>query len=228
MTTQSKQSRILKIVKSEDSPALASKVPSKAKKQQTEQTPKNSPIHQPEDSKPPANDLPKIKKVLPDIPLRIQKEPTKKILPRTPRRIQEEPVDSEAGITIVVKTQKTMPQIDCNDIKIQNILATHKKILTANLQPEVLTLSGTLADNVISVDKIPQIFEGQAKRLVSKITEFLIVNPQLIAPTWEVLTDNKLTIAQKTKIIRGLGWTEDLIPSKGFRSLYILGRLLAN
>lgn len=227
MTPQTKQSRILKIVKSEDAPAPVSETPNKISKQKVNRVPKALPITQKKDDKAHTDNVLKATKILITIPPEVQEKPIKRILPHTPRRIQDEPVNGYAGIMIVAGAKKNPATIDCNSKKMQNILITQKEILTANLPPEILTFLGTLAENVISADHTPVIFEGRAKRMVSKMAEFLVLNPESIAPTWQILTNNELTIWQKAIAIRQLGWTETLIIKRGFRSLYILGRLLA-
>lgn len=114
-----------------------------------------------------------------------------------------------------------------------------KKIFKS-LAPETLdwisdrmkTCTGRVADN-LAVDKYPLFIKDELiASFCEDLTTLLLANPSIVIPTWNVLTDNTLTIIAKLHKLYEIGWTAEVIPEcrKGinahFLKIYLLGQLL--
>jgi hypothetical protein len=109
-----------------------------------------------------------------------------------------------------------------------------------SLSPETLdwisdrmkTCTGRVADN-LAVNKCPLFIKDELIASFCKdLTKLLLANPSIVIPTWNVLTDNTLTIIAKLHKLYEIGWTAEVIPEcrKGinahFLKIYLLGQLL--
>lgn len=124
-------------------------------------------------------------------------------------------------------------------VKKYNYQRRSQKIFKS-LSPETLdwiadqmkTCTGRVADN-LAVDKCPLFIKDELiASFCEDLTTLLLANPSIVIPTWNVLTDNTLTIIAKLHKLYEIGWTAEVIPEcrKGinahFLKIYLLGQLL--
>ncbi|WP_146138122.1 hypothetical protein [Chamaesiphon polymorphus] len=114
-----------------------------------------------------------------------------------------------------------------------------KKIFKS-LSPETLdwisermkTCTGRVSNN-LAIDKCPLFIKDELiASFCEDLIKHLVANPSIVMPTWNVLTDNTLTIIAKLHKLYEVGWTAEVIPEcrKGinahFLKIYLLGQLL--
>lgn len=142
----------------------------------------------------------------------------KKILPPHPKRTPEE------AYYLATKYKY--------QIQIQRIFKLLSPETLDWIADRMKTCTGTVADN-LAVNKSPLFIKDElAASLCQDLTKLLLANPSIVIPTWNVLTDNTLTIIAKLHKLYEIGWTAEVIPEcrKGinahFLKIYLLGQLL--
>ncbi|WP_373546279.1 hypothetical protein [Chamaesiphon sp.] len=97
---------------------------------------------------------------------------------------------------------------------------------------QMKTCTGRVADN-LAVYKCRLFMPSKLIAIFCEdLIKVLFANPSIVIPTWNVLTDNTLTIRAKHQKLSEIGWTVEAIPEcrKGTRpnfiKIYLLGQLL--
>lgn len=142
----------------------------------------------------------------------------KKIIPPHPARTPEEAYKIVKNHAYKRKIQRI---IRCVPVQMLDLVCERMRDCT-----------GRVANNLV-VDKCHLIIGDNLISIFYKDLEKLLsVNPSIIVPTWNVLTDNTTTIREKLKKLYEIGWTADVIPEsrKGneshFMKIYLLAQLL--
>lgn len=126
----------------------------------------------------------------------------KKVLPPIPERT---PQEWKAAVVAYNKSQKEF--IDS---------------LPKRIPPGV----GKVADN-LAKDRLTFFPARKSKSMSSALIERLLLDPSIVAPTWDVLIDNDLPVSLKIRQLRVIGWEAEIMPGKrGFICIYILARIL--
>ena len=143
-------------------------------------------------------------------------------------------IEQKIASTPTRKKKRVLPQLR-GRIELKAIVRSGKQRLALNLAPELLSLTGSLATN-IAQGVIPEnqcdsesciyMHYYYAKNKSEQFTDFLIENPLIILPTWQVLTDNNLSVTLKIEQLWELGWTARSITRQGLRRMYVLSHLL--
>ena len=102
----------------------------------------------------------------------------------------------------------------------------HKESLNSLAQC-MPVLVGTVADNLTQEGR-PKLYPCQVNLVLNNIIQKLLSDPSIIVPTWEVLIDNNLSISNKSRQLKAIGWELEIIPFKGFREMCLLAQILTN
>ena len=109
----------------------------------------------------------------------------------------------------------------------QFAISNYERELRSSLPQRIPAVAGTVADN-ITEKGYAILYPRQVRRMSKSIIERLLSDPAIIAPTWEVLIDNALSIGEKARQLQAIGWELEIIPVKGFREMCLLARILRN
>jgi hypothetical protein len=109
----------------------------------------------------------------------------------------------------------------------QFAISNYEQELKSSLPQRIPAVAGTVADN-ITEKGYEILYPRQVRRISKSIIERLLSDPSIIAPTWEVLIDNALSIMEKSRQLQAIGWELEIIPVKGFREMCLLARILRN
>ena len=103
----------------------------------------------------------------------------------------------------------------------------HNRESLNSLAQSMPVLVGTVADNLTQKGR-PELYPCQVNRVSRNIIQKLLSDPSIVVPTWEVLIDNNLSISNKSRQLKAIGWELEVIPFKGFREMCLLAQILTN
>lgn len=214
MAEKTKKTSILKVIKAEEFPvepepkATVEKsqkkqvTAEKKKSKKTTTAPKKEQLPEQSEPTPPCDLQPEQPVEHLETSNQQSNDGVKKVLPPIPERT---PQEWKAAFTAYNKSQKEF------------INSLPKRI-----PPAV----GKVADN-LAKDRLTFFIGKKFKPMSSALIERLLLDPSLVAPTWDVLTDNDLPVSLKIRQLRVIGWEAEIMPGKrGFINTYILARIL--
>ena len=214
MAEKTKKTSILKFIKAEEFPvepepkASVEKSPKKqatAEKKKSKKTttaPKKEQLPEQIEQTPPCDLQPEQPVEHLETSNQQSNDGVKKVLPPIPERT---PQEWKAAFTAYNKSQKEF--IDS---------------LPKRIPPGV----GKVADN-LAKDRLTFFPARKSKSMSSALIERLLLDPSIVAPTWDVLIDNDLPVSLKIRQLRVIGWEAEIMPGKrGFICIYILARIL--
>jgi hypothetical protein len=126
------------------------------------------------------------------------------------------------------KVKKILPPIPSRTPEELRIsISNYREKLKAATPHRIPAMEGTVSTN-ITEEGCQNLYPRQFDWLSINITQVLLFDSAIVIPTWEVLTDNTLSIRAKARQLHAIGWEPKIIPVKGFREICLLAQILKN
>ena len=175
------------------------------------------------------------KKILPPIPDRTPQEQqairntyqSKKILPLIPDRTPEEQQAIRDAYQEEVKPRFLISLVN----KLLDLADINQAVAGELVVKRIEASVGKVADNV-NEDSTRYLSVAVIESTIRSTHEFLLSNPLIVAPTWDTLIDNNLSVRAKARKLNEIGWDFEIIRRKGQKSdsvfprIYLLARIL--
>lgn len=159
-----------------------------------------------------------------------QKKKSNKVIPPIPERTPEERQAIRNIYKEKVQQQARNTQISfvvrCLDLADASQTSAGQLVVN-RIEPCV----GIVSDN-IAKNSTKFIFPKVVKRNIELLHEYLLSNPSIIDPTWDILVDRDLSVREKGRKLNEIGWEPEIISinekgqNSAFQRIYLLARIL--
>jgi len=156
-----------------------------------------------------------------------QKKKSNKVIPPIPERTPEEQQAIRNSSQGEVEQQARISFIDkCLDLADANQTSAGQ-LVVKRIEPCV----GIVADN-IAKNSTKFIFQKVVNHNIKLLHDYLLSNPSIIDPTWNILVDHNLSVREKGRKLNEIGWEPEIISINGkgqdgvFQRIYLLARIL--